>query len=194
MRSRITRFLSPPVFADEEKTRVANLINGILLLTAAGAVLFLIFSRGAGLASQLAISLPLIMLVITSILKLLLHRGYVQLSGTLLSLSVWMIFTIPMFVFDGIRDVTITGCYAAIVIASLILSESTLFLFTLLVSLTFVVAFWAEINGFLTTTINSPPSPIDLVAVLITLNITALLAGLTVRRMNQSEKATLEGL
>ncbi|MBN2502948.1 MAG: diguanylate cyclase [Anaerolineales bacterium] len=189
--SRITRFLKSPIFEDEEKTRIADLINGMLLMIAAGAVLFLIFSRSAGIATRLAVSLPLIMLMITSILKLLLHRGYVQLSGTLLSLSVWMLFTVPMFTFDGIRDVTITGCYAAIVITSLILSQSTLILFTLLASLTFAAAYWAEINGLLITTINSSPSPIDLAVVLITLNITALLAGLTVRQIRQSEKATL---
>ncbi len=189
--SRITRFLKSPVFIDEEKTRIANLTNTIVLLAAAGAFVFLISSLFASVANQLIVLLSLSMLLITLGLKLLLNSGHIQLAGTLLSLTVGGIFTIPVLLFDGIRDTALTGYYAAIIISSLVLSGNTLFFFAILASLTFIATYWAEINGFLVTSYNIPPSPIDLATALITLNITALLAGLTVRRMRQSEKATL---
>ncbi len=194
MSARITRFLSPPVFEDEEKTRVAGLVNGILLVIAVGAVLFPVLSVIADLRESrwLVNLLSPLMLLVTVDLKLLLHQGRVRLAGTLLSLTVWTSFTIPMYVFDGIRDAALAGYFLAIVITSLMLSGRTLFLFALLASLSIVAAYGAEIGGILTTSFEIPPSPADLITVLITLNGTALLAGLTVRRMALGEKTLRE--
>jgi diguanylate cyclase (GGDEF)-like protein/PAS domain S-box-containing protein len=188
-RVRIKQFLSPPVFEDEEKTRRAGLVNGVLLVIAAGASLFLFASAIASVANWLIIQLSLIMFLITIILKLLLNLSYVRLAGTLLSLAVWTIFTIPIFIFDGLRDTAVTGYFLAIIITSLVLSGNTLTLFMSLASLSITMAYWTEINGYLVTSLGIPPSPIDLATMLITLNTTALLVGLTVRRIVRDERS-----
>jgi PAS domain S-box-containing protein len=192
--ARLIQLLSPPVFEDEEKTRVAALVHGILWVVVAGAVVLpvLLAVAHAGESGRLASLLSFVMILLVVGLKLLLHRGYVRLAGTLLALAVWTSFTVPMYLFDGIRDTTVGGYYLAIVITSLVLGGRTLVLFTLLASLSILAVYGAEVAGLLTTSFEIPPSSADLIVVLVVLNATALLAGLTVRRMARGERTLRE--
>jgi PAS domain S-box-containing protein len=182
----IKRLLSAPVFKDDaEETRVATLVNGLLLIVLGGATLFPIAGVMAGMTeSAPVISLLSVSMILVAMgLKLLLHRGYVRLTGTLLSSAVWISFTIPIYMFDGIRDVTVTGYFAAIAMVSLVLGGRTLLLFCGLSSLAIAGAYFAETGGIITTSLGTPPSLVDLVTLLIALNATALLSGITVGRM-----------
>jgi signal transduction histidine kinase len=183
--TRIRQFFIAPVFEDEDKTRAAGLVNGVLLVSLAGAVLLLVVGITGGLKESRAVGILVssIMIAVLMVLKVLLHRGYTRLAGMLLSLTIWTGFTIPMFVFDGIRDVTLTGYFAVIAMTSLVLGGHPLLVITLLSSITAVAAFYAEKSGIIVTTLGKPSSPADLIVVLLTLNTTALLSGITVRRM-----------
>jgi PAS domain S-box-containing protein len=182
----IRQLLSAPVFEDDaDKTRVAGLVNGILLVALAGAVLFPVAGTIAGMKELRSVvyllSVSLVLLALG--LKLLLHRGYVRLTGVLLSFAVWVSFTVPVYVFDGIRDVTVTGYFVVVAITSLVLGGRTLLTFCVLSSLAIAGAYYAETSGLIATPFDTPPYPIDLVTLLITLNATALLSDITVRRI-----------
>ena len=94
---------APPAFADEEKTRVAALLNTIALASLA---LFVT----CGFISLIFHPNPLPLVVIAGMMALLavgtlllMHRGYVRLAGLLLPSAIWAISTITMFHFGGVR-------------------------------------------------------------------------------------------
>ena len=189
MKSRIMRFLSPPSFAEEERTRAAGLINVIIFMIAAGAVLFIFFSWTAWIAGGLISLLSISMILILAALKFLLHQGHVRLVGTILCLVLWLTFTILIYEFDGMRDTATSGYFFTIVITSLILGGWAISFFAALSSLSIIAAYWAENGGILVTSLGVPPSPIDLFTILVVLNLTALLTSLIIRRMVQGENA-----
>ena len=187
--ARIARLLSPPSFESEEQTRIAKLVNGILLVIAAGTVLFPVVwaVTRTGESRLLVYLLSPSMLVFVVGLKLLLARGHVRPAGTLLSLAVWAIFTLPVVLFDGIRDVSIVGYFLAIVIASLVSRGGVVVVLALLASASLIGLYAAETSGALATSFADPPATADLITLLLSLNITALLAGLTIRTMAAGE-------
>ncbi len=184
----VGRVLSPPPFEEGEKYYAATLINRILLVSLVGSGLFLVLSWVAVESGPLIIWLASVMLLITLGLKFLLHQGHTLLVGGVLSLVVWAVFSVPVFTYDGIRDVAVSGYFIVIAIASLTMGRRILSLFIVLASASVFVAYGAEIQGVLVTSFSKKPSPIDLVGILITLNTTAWFISLTVRRMVRSEK------
>lgn len=103
MFTRIKRLFAPPVFADEEKTRVAALFNTVAL---ASLVLFGL----RGLTSLIFYSDPLPFVVLAGLMILLtvgtlflMHYGHVRLACLILPLAAWEVATIIMFYFGGVR-------------------------------------------------------------------------------------------
>ena len=190
----IARFLSAPVFEAEEKTRAATIINQFLLITPLVTLLLsalvTLFDKRDAIYIACTLSLAIVVLLVG--LKVLLHRGHTQLVGTLLLVIIWMTFTIAMFAFDGIRDVAMGGYYLTLAVASLILKKRTLFIIALLVSVSVVALYGAEVSGILSTSIAAPLLPADLIVLLITLNATMLITVRTVSKMRLSEKAMRE--
>lgn len=120
MLARIKRLLAPPVFADEEKTRVAALLNimalgGFVLVGIRGLVSFVLRSDPAPVAlAGLLMGLMVGMLI-------LIRYGYVRLAGLILPLAGFGVATITMFYLGGIR-LPISNFYLfAIVAAGLLL-------------------------------------------------------------------------
>ncbi len=186
--NRVRSVLASPRFVEGEKYYAATLINRILLVSAVGSALFLLLSWVATESGPLIVWLASVTLLITLGLKFLLHQGYTYLVGGVLSLVVWAVFSVPVFTYDGIRDVAVSGYFIVIAIASLTMGRRILLLFISLTSASIIAAYVAEIQGILVTSFAKKPSPIDLVVVLVTLNTTAWFIALTVRRMVRSEK------
>jgi hypothetical protein len=181
----IVRWITPPTFEDERKTRTASLVNISLLVLLAGALLFFIVAAAFSAESRPLINRVLSMAVVTMIgLKIFLHLGLVRLAGTLLSLMIWLSFTIPLFVFDGIRDAALTGYFIVIVMTSLMLGSKALIGFTALILLSVAGAFYAEDTGVIAG-IPGPPDPLDFATVLITLGVTSLLTGAAMHLINE---------
>lgn len=117
----IKRFLSPPVFAgDEEKTRVAALLNTILwifvFICLAAALLFL-FLPNPGL------SLPLVggFLLGNAGLLWLMRRGQVVAAGRLFLVIFWLLMTAVCFFFGGTNSATYWSYVVIVVVAGLLL-------------------------------------------------------------------------
>jgi two-component system sensor kinase FixL len=189
----IRQILAPPVFEDEEKTRIAALVNNFLLVILAAAVLFPIAAAPIRAVDPTRLILNLICAsVVVAIvgLMILLRRGYVRLTGVLLSFMLWMSSTASLIIFGGIRNSCITGYYLTIVVVSLVLGGRILFLFTLWSSLTIAGVFYAETAGIIITSFSTPPALVDLLTLLVTLVCTALLAYVAVRRISDAYERT----
>jgi len=149
MRQWLRKILAPPVFEDdEEKTRIAKLLNIILIIVM---VLVMLFSVPALLMTpeigRVVIELGLAVLAL--FMLLLLRRGHVQMTGFLLSLILWVMITYGTFEAAGFRGSTMSSYFGIIVIAALLLGPKMGILFGLL---SIVATFWmyyADQSGFL---------------------------------------------
>lgn len=101
--ARIQQYLAPPVFADEEQSRTARLLNIISLATLTGLVLYTLVVLVVAPAQTR--NLPVLALAMLTVLGVqgLMRRGYVRLAGWLLSAGVWDILTLAAIAAGGVR-------------------------------------------------------------------------------------------
>ena len=117
----LRKILAPPVFeGDEEKTRVARLLNIILLFVM---VLVMLFSVPAWFTTpevgRIAIELFLALWAI--IMLVMLHRGFVRRSGFLLSFTLWAAVTVGTYEAGGFSGSIMSAYFGIILIAELLL-------------------------------------------------------------------------
>jgi PAS domain S-box-containing protein len=120
MLSRIRHLLAAPVFEDEDKTRVASLLNVILLALVPLAMMY-------GIASSFMFLDPVPVLGFVSVATLLglgvrslMRRGRVKLASVLLSSVLWVIITLGVFVSDGVRSPVFSAYFVVILINGLL--------------------------------------------------------------------------
>lgn len=119
--SRIRTWIAPPTFPhDEEKTRIARLLNIILITVMC---LVMLFSVPAFVMTpQIGRVLIELVLAFWSILMLLLlHRGHVRLAGFLLSITLWLVVSYGTYEAGGFRGSTMSAYFGIILIAELLL-------------------------------------------------------------------------
>ncbi|KAA3658360.1 MAG: hypothetical protein DWQ04_25370 [Chloroflexi bacterium] len=121
MITRIRTFFAPPIFEDdEEKTRIARLLNIILITVMA---LVMVFSVPA-LWMTPEFGRVLIELVLAGwafVMLILLRRGYVRLAGFLFSLTLWAVVSYGTYEAGGFRGSTMSAYFGIILIAELLL-------------------------------------------------------------------------
>ena len=116
-----TRFLSALVPADEDKMRIARLLDVILLAFLAMTVLY-------GALSLILVAVPYPVLMIVGMLILLAscglllnRRGHVHLASVLLLASLWATITLGTFGFGGVSGPGLSGYIVFILMAGLLL-------------------------------------------------------------------------
>jgi GAF domain-containing protein len=119
---RFRRWLSPPLFkGDEDKTRIARVLN-IVLLIFLGFVVF----NGPITAIQTG-NLPFITFTLffslLGLRYLALRRGYVQLVGLVITLVAWALFVLLGFVFLGASGTFLMGLILSVIIANVLLGR-----------------------------------------------------------------------
>ena len=138
MIDRIRRLLAPPVFeGDEDKTRLAGLLNIILLSLMAialptGVVLPLVSPR-----PDLGLGAPIAAILICLAGLYLLRRGYVKLASWIPVLLQWAGYMTLIIIGGGVRSPFDIGVFTAIVMAALLLGRSEALL---LLAVSFVAA------------------------------------------------------
>ena len=122
MLSWIRRLLAPPVFeGDEDKTRVAGLLN-MLLLSILMVIAPLVVIAPLLLPQPvigLAVSGSMTLLIVSALL--LMHRGHVQLASIILLVMEWAIYVSLLLVAGGIDTVFTVGLITTAVITGLLL-------------------------------------------------------------------------
>ncbi|MBN1261855.1 MAG: GAF domain-containing protein [Anaerolineae bacterium] len=115
MWNQIRQWLAPPVFVgDEDKTRVSNLVNLILLM-----LLVWVVIAGASIAislGQIPILMPFIVLILFGV-RVALFRGYVRLVSILIVAGAWLLSTAMGVVFVGATGFLYVALIFTIVLA-----------------------------------------------------------------------------
>jgi GAF domain-containing protein len=154
---RIRQLLAPPVFeGDEDKTRVARMLNVILwtalaiVLTSSLSVLVTPYNRLISLLVVLGIVLPILSSLV------LMRRGRVQLAGGLFSLSLLIVAAALPILSGGVHNSMVTEFMVAVCVAGLLLRGRTTFILVGLAVAISVGLALAQMNGLL------PPPIMDL--------------------------------
>ncbi|MGQ9598552.1 MAG: GAF domain-containing protein [Anaerolineae bacterium] len=204
MLNRIRTFLAAPVFADEEKTRVARLLNITLLALLAAMVLLVVaipLFSGLSLTSDEAFTLLSGLIVAITILGLwfLAQRGHLAVAGTVLLGLLWLLMTAWVWGVSGISSDSSTLVYGLIIVlASLLLGKYATIVFTVLGVLAVLVAYFLE-AGHLLRVSDQPITLFDPLMAAIPLILTGLLLlhalsslFATLERARKNEQAQLE--
>lgn len=125
------KFFSPPVFEDEDKTRIARYFNSITLSAAfaLAAIIALRLSSGAVLFDSIN-SILLVLIVFMLGARYLVARGYVKFTSHILVGLAWVSLAYLAWEADGIRDSTYYALIVIILMASLLLGTRAMFAYT----------------------------------------------------------------
>ncbi len=145
MWERIKRLFSPPIFeGDEDKTRMARMLNVVLLAILVAAPI-IVLSRQRLQGQLLALS----MIVLAGALWLLMRRGAMRMAGILLATVLSAVVTAAVY-FNGTIIAPITSGYImAIMIVGLLVNTRVALVFAVLDALILFGLFQAEIAGLL---------------------------------------------
>lgn len=124
MWERFLNLLAPPVFLeDEEKTRVARLLNVIIIIVM---LLVMLFSVPAlVLTPDLGrVLIELLLGILALVMLIVLRRGYVRAAGFMLTFTVWALVTYGTYEAGGFYGSTMSSYFGIILIAYLLLGAS----------------------------------------------------------------------
>ena len=122
MIARIRSFLAAPVFEDAEQTRLASLVNPVLITVFVAAVIFPAILYLTGTIGAFEIAMGMVVAVMMLGLRYFMRRGYVQLAGTLIALVLFLV-TTALIYYDGSILNGLTAFYILVVIMAGLLSS-----------------------------------------------------------------------
>jgi signal transduction histidine kinase len=119
--TRLQRLVAPPVFEDdEEKTRIAGLLNLVLLIVMAMVILYsvpaLVKTPELGRVLNEIVFLGLVVFMLV-----LLRSGHVRLAGFSLSFTLWAMITFGTYNIGGFHGSVMSSYFGVILIAGLLL-------------------------------------------------------------------------
>jgi putative methionine-R-sulfoxide reductase with GAF domain len=123
MIDKLRLLFTPPVFEDQEKTRIAALLNTILYSLIAMLVLLNLIFTMQSVISQQALPDPTVSLVASSIfivLIILMRLGFVNQVSLVLSFVISGVLTFALFRSEALMSSTTTGYFVAIIVAGLL--------------------------------------------------------------------------
>lgn len=186
----LKHLLKPPVFEDDEKTRVAGLLNTILIGLFVIISLVVVSTLAAGDVLERDL-LPVIISIAINILivglMVLMRRGQVRLVSILLSLILWGGVTLSINSPDaGIREPGAGGYILAVAIAGLLLGGWGAAIFAAMSTVALSLIYYAEATGRLIVHIDPVVLPGHLVTQLAMVALVAVVLYLARQSINQS--------
>jgi PAS domain S-box-containing protein len=122
MINRLRRLFTSPIFADEEKTRVASILNSFvwsaISILLAIIIFRIIFWDENGYVPLLVL---LTIVIVLAAGQILIRRGYVRGASLFLVGALWVAMTYQAWDADGIRDAAIIAYVVVIIFSSLLL-------------------------------------------------------------------------
>jgi GAF domain-containing protein len=193
MWSRIRQLLAAPVFEDEEKTRVARLLNTVLLTFCVAVLLVaasipVLYGLPASPEEVFTLLSGVIMGIAAIGLLLLARRGHVRLAAIVLLLLLWAIITYWVCGVAGVSSDTSPLVYAFVIaLAGLLLGVRAAINLTLASVVAVLAAYLLEYSGLLTV----PESPLTIMDPIMTA-VPLVLIGLLLRHAVDSISRALE--
>jgi signal transduction histidine kinase len=122
MPNRLRRLLAPPIFEDEEKTRISQFMTTFSWI--AIGILFLMLISRLALRTDATIVPTLILIIVILLLFLMQHLlrlGHVYISSIFVVFGLWGLMTYLAWRADGLRDMAVIAYFVIIILCSLLL-------------------------------------------------------------------------
>ncbi len=142
--------IAPPVFEnDEDKTRIARLLNAILLTAVAATVMLIIATplASSDLGAPWLLESVLVLLELSALV--LMRRGHVQLASALFTSGAWAYVTLVVFTFGGVRSPNMVSYVTVVLIAGFLGGKPARIGFAGLSALAGLGMLYAEMSGAL---------------------------------------------
>lgn len=160
------QIFNPPVFEDEEKTRMARFLNVTLLAAIAMMTGFIVIESILGAIGGLAFMSSIFLVFFMVGMLLLLRRGYVKSASFLFVLMSWLDLTFQAWTGEAVRDEAFVALIVILLLANLLLGWRTGVLFAVLSTLAGWVMVYAETIGVIEISISRLPSAVETALVL----------------------------
>ncbi|MFN8383887.1 MAG: ATP-binding protein [Anaerolineales bacterium] len=192
MPNRFRNLFKSPIFDNEEKTRIARILNsfGWSAIATVFIITLIRFVTGGWLSRSSMIILPLIIFIMLGVLVIL-RAGWVRAAGVFFVASTWLAMTLQAWNSDGLRDVSLVVYIVIIMLAGLLLGwREGLFFGFISISMIWIFA-WQENQGLRHFEIDDPYSYArDFTAVFV---LAGVLVYLLIHSLNRSlDEARLE--
>jgi PAS domain-containing protein len=198
--TRIKDLLSPPVYVDEEKTRIARILGIILwaIVAVVGALIITWLAKGkSDELGPYAFVANGVIIVVSVGLMFLIRRGHVKPAGLIFIVFLWANITFQAFTSDGVRGSAAIIYIAIMVLASLLVGWKASIGFAVLSTISLWILAHAEMIGFTTFQLDGAyevaleaTGMFILIAILLTLTTTGLSTAL--QRARRSEQSLRE--
>ena len=183
----IRRRLAPPVFeGDEEKTRIARLLNVTLLsLAAIGFLASGLGSLTGGGSPIVLISVAVVALLLL-VLWVIMRRGRVRLASMLVTLLIFVLSGGVVYALGTIRAPIVSIYFLCVAVAGLFLGIRGIVVFTSLSLLALLGLLWAETSGLLPPVVQGPVGLTQWITWAAVLVAVALFFGAAIRSLNEA--------
>jgi len=151
--SRLRKALSPPVFeGDEEKTRIAALLNAILIIVVFLVSIYMVVTLLHDL-NVIGVSVEVGLIAASLGLLFLLHRGHMRITGIVISTVLWGLISVGTYAYGGLYGSGVSSFFGVALIAALLLGWRMGLVFTGLSIISLALMMVAEVRGVI------PPVP-----------------------------------
>lgn len=186
MIAELRSILKAPSFDDEDKTRIADLLNTIILATLAIhpfyiAALFLTLPD-----PRFKVSVTILLFVAEVLLWMLMRHGKVRLASSLLLFVFWLYFNVVVFVFGGSRSPGVVGYFLIILIAGLLLGGRAAWGFSLFSVVASFVMTYVEVNQLLPPALITITPTYSWMAFVLFFIVVAILLHMATRNLNNA--------
>jgi GAF domain-containing protein len=193
MLTRILQFFAAPVFEDEEKQRVANLLNTILNVVLGLTILMAVIlplQDMQGFLRDLESNVGIItgMVIAILLMRFLLRRGNIVVASTLLSLALLTGTTAALWFYYGIRNAPASGYLVCIIVAGLLIGGRAALVFTVLCVAAELGVWYAEITHIIKYEFPPVASSFDAIAY----GVIFIMGGLLLRHAANNVSQSLE--
>jgi PAS domain S-box-containing protein len=184
----IKEFFTPPVFpGDEDKTRMAKVLNTLLLTS----MLFLIFTGGILVPFVFVVKLYnglflLALFLVSAAAYWQMQRGHVRLASVMLVYGLWLAFTIYLFFAGGMTSIAAVFQVAGTVMAGLLLGTRAAITHTVACILAGLGMVILEISGHAPPRIFPIPPLVGWVDMTLGLLLTTTVISLVLRSLNDA--------
>jgi GAF domain-containing protein len=144
------RILAAPSFeGDDDKTRVAGLLEILLLATMTAGLGTILVAPFVFAHPVVALRVAGLILLMTVISLILMRRGHVQLASGLILFGLWLSFSVFMLLSGGVNSIFAMGYITTTVIAGLLLGGRAAIVVAELSMVVALAMLYASANGFL---------------------------------------------
>ena len=144
------RILAAPDFeGDEDKTRMAGLLEILLLATMTAALGTVLVAPFVFAQPEVALRVAGLILLMAVISLILMRRGHVRLASGLILFGLWLSFSLFMLLSGGVNSIFAMGYVTTTVIAGLLLGGRAAIIVAELSLVVTLAMLYASANGFL---------------------------------------------